>query len=318
MLLGGAAATLPLAVRAQPVMPVIGFLSSGSAGDMPRVGDAFRQGLNEVGYVEGRNVLFEHRWVKGQYKGLSGLATDLARRRVAVIVATFYREAFAAKSATGTIPIVFISASDPVNLVESLDRPGGNVTGVSQYNPAFESKRFELLRELVPKAGLAGVLIASDRGNPALEVKIMQAAARTVNQPIHILNVASENEIDNAFATLMGLRNRATMLLVTGGPLFVRRRDQIVALAARHSIPAIYDLDEFPPAGGLMSYGPSMTDGYRQAGIYVGKILNGAKLSELPVVQQTKSKLVVNLKTAKALGLTMPPMLLARADEVIE
>jgi putative tryptophan/tyrosine transport system substrate-binding protein len=314
--LTGGAAAWPFAARAQQAMREVGFLSGGSPGDLTLVADAFRQGLDEAGYVEGQSVAFQYRWVEDQFNRLPSLATDLARRRVAVIVASFYREAHAARAATTTIPIVFISASNPVNLVANLDRPGGNITGVSQFNPTLELNRFELLRELMPKAKLVGVFIASDRGIPALEVEVMRATARTVKQPIQVISVASEKEIEPAFARLY--RRRATALLVNAGPLFVRRRDQIVALAARYSIPAIYDFSDFPAAGGLMSYGPSMTDTYRQAGIYVGKILNGTKLSELPVVKQTKLRLVINLKTAKALGITVPPTLIARADEVIE
>jgi putative ABC transport system substrate-binding protein len=315
-LLGGAAAAWPLAARAQQSggMQEIGFLSNGSPRDMPLVTDAFREGLKESGYVEGQNVAFEHRWVEGRYDRLPRLADDLVRRRVAVIVASFYREALAAKSATTTIPIVFIVGTDPVNLVANPDRPEGNVTGVSQFNPSLERNRFELLRELMPKAGPAGVIIDSTRGRPALQTKVIAAAARVVNRPIQTIHVSTENQIAGAFATLS--HKGATVILCAGGPLFVRQRDQIEALVTRYSIPVIYDVSEFS-VGGLMSYGPSMTDTYRQAGTCVGKILNGTKISELPVIQM-KPKLVINLKTAKALGLEVPPTLLARADEVIE
>jgi len=297
---------------------VIGYLNSRSRdGDTPFLA-AFHNGLNETGYVESQNVVIEYRWAEGQYDRLPALAADLVRRQVAVMAATSTPAALAAKAATSTIPIVFTAAADPVavGLVESLSRPSGNATGVSGYFSPLGAKRLELLHELVPNAAVIGVLVNPTYPDAESQSKDVQEAARMFGQEAHVVNASSEGELNAAFALLVQLK--AGILLVTADAFFLSRRDQLVALAARHSIPALYWAREFVLAGGLMSYGPDIGDGYRQAGVYAGRILKGTKPGDLPVMQPTKFDLVINLTAAKALGLTVPDKLLARADEVIE
>jgi putative ABC transport system substrate-binding protein len=317
-LLGGAIA-LPWAGAAQQkAMPVIGFLGIESPeSDTLRV-TPFRRGLNETGYVEGQNVAIEYRWAPGQYDQLPALAADLVRRQVTVIAAGGIPSAFAAKAATSTIPIVFAAGIDPVQsgLVASLNRPGGNITGVAILTAELAAKRLDLLHELVPTATVVALLV-----NPAdpvtdVETRNLQDAARSLGLKLHILPASTASEIDAAFGSLVELR--AGALVVSTDPFLTNQRAQIVALAARHAVPAIYVWREYAAAGGLMSYGTDFADSYRQAGIYTGKILNGAKPADLPVQQVVKVELVINLKTAEALGLTIPLTLSGRADEVIE
>ncbi len=318
-LLGGAAAAWPLAARAQQPMPVIGYLNGTSPAPSAQFVAAFRQGLNETGYAEGRNVTIEYRWAEGRYDRMTEMAGDLVRRQVAVIVASGGAAAIAsAKQATATIPILFVTGSDPVqtDLVASLNRPGGNVTGVHFFTVELESKRLGLLRDLVPNAATIAVLLNPTYPNAAFHLQEVENAARRAGQQIQILSASTEAEIDVAFARLPQLR--AGALLVGADPFFNSRRDQIVALAARHAIPAIYETRTFAQAGGLASYGTSQTDAYRQVGIYTGRVLRGEKPADLPVVQSTKFEFVINLKTAKALGLEVPPGLSSMADEIIE
>jgi putative tryptophan/tyrosine transport system substrate-binding protein len=319
-LLGGAAAAWPLAARAQqPAMPVIGYLHSGSAGPYAHLVAAFHQGLKETGTVEGKNVAIEYRWAEGRYDRLSALAADLVGRHVALLVAQGGDPpVLAAKSATATIPIVFTLSSDPIKLglVASVNRPGGNVTGFWAYTSLLGTKRLELMQQLLPANTSITVLINPDNRNADIDTPELQDAARTLGQSISFVKARSEAEIDAVFATL-GER-RAAALLVNTDPFFLARRSQFVSLAARHWVPAIYAQREFVTAGGLISYGASLADGYRQVGIYAGRILKGERAADLPVVQPTKFEMAINLKTAKALGLDVPPTLLARADEVIE
>jgi putative tryptophan/tyrosine transport system substrate-binding protein len=319
-LLGGAAVTWPLAARAQQTaMPVMGFLDSGSQVANAHLVAAFHQGLKETGHVEGQNVMIEYRWANGEYDRLPALAAELVRVPVAVL-ATGGGEpaARAARAATTTIPIVFDSTGSPVELgwVASLNRPGGNMTGVNQMVQELVTKELGLLHELIPQAQFIAML--ADPNFPRTEaiVRTAQTAVRTLDCNLQVLPAGSEQDIDAAFTTLA--RQRIGALFVAPAPFFYNRRDRIIALAARHAIPTLYVRREFVAAGGLMSYGTSLVDTYRQVGVYAGRILKGEKPADLPVVQPTKFELVINLKTAKALGLDVPPTLLARADEVIE
>ena len=319
-LLGGAVAGWPLAARAQqPALPVIGFLSAGSLeGQYLHVVAAFRKGLSETGFVEGQNVAIEYRWAENNNELLPALAAELVTRQPSVIVATTTPAALAAKAATATIPIVFSTPSDPVSLglVDSLNRPGGNLTGVSRMSVEVSPKLVELLHEVVPKVAVIGFLVNPANSNAAELTKNVEVAAARFGQKLVLLKASTESEIGTAFATLVELR--AGAIVVPNDALFLTQLNHMVALAARHTIPAAYAYREAVIAGGLMSYGADITDAYHQAGIYAGKILLGAKPSELPVHQQSKIELVINMKTAKALGLTFPLTILGRADEVIE
>jgi putative ABC transport system substrate-binding protein len=316
-LLGGAAAW-PLAARAQQrLLPVIGFLSSVSPEPYSAMMAAFRHGLAEAGYVDGQNVTIEYRWAEGQFNHLPALAAELVARGPAVLVAGGGNvSAAAAKAATSTVPIVFTIGGDPVRygLVSNLSRPSGNLTGVTFFTIALGPKRLELLHELLPKAGKIAMLVNPKSLNP--DAKEVQEAARALGQSVHVLDAASDDDIDTAFRSLVQERDDA--LIVVSNPLFTSRRAQIVTLANYHRVAAIYPLREYVASGGLVSYGASIENAYRQSGVYAGRILKGAKPADLPIIQPTKFELVINLKTAKALGLEVPPSLLARADEVIE
>jgi ABC-type uncharacterized transport system substrate-binding protein len=319
-LLGGAAVAWPLAARAQqPAMPVIGFLSARSPEDSVHLLAAFRRGLAEGGFVEGQNVAIEFRWARGQYELLLPMATDLVSRGVSVLTtAGGDPSALAAKRATSTIPIVFGLGGDPVSagLVESFNRPSGNATGVTLLTTLMEPKRLGLLRELVPGVPLVGVLLNPRFPTAARQLQEIEEAARTIDQRIVVANASTDAELDAAFATLT--RERVAALLVTANSYFDVRRDQIISFAQRQRLPAIYQFREYAVAGGLLSYGVDIVDAYRQYGVYTGKILKGAKPADLPVLQPTKFETVINLKTAKALGIKISDNLLSLADEVIE
>jgi putative tryptophan/tyrosine transport system substrate-binding protein len=315
--LGGAVVAWPIAGRAQqPPVPVIGFLHSGSP--QADILTAFGQGLHEVGYVEGQNLAIEYRWAHDQFDQLPGLAADLVRREVAVIFAGALPAAIAAKSATATIPIVFLIGGDPVTvgLVTSLSRPIGNVTGVTVFSGTLLAKRLELLHELVPTAALIAVLVNPNNPNAETRSRDVHEAASAIGQQIQILSVSSARDFVPAFTTIV--HQRAGALLVGDDPLFSSHRRELVTLAARHEVPTIYFQREFVAAGGLISYATKYSDAYRQLGVYTGRVLRGSKPADLPVLQPTKFELVINLKTAKALGLEVLPTLLVRADEVIE
>jgi putative ABC transport system substrate-binding protein len=318
--LGGAAAAWPLAARAQqPAMPVVGFLNSTSPGLYAHLVAAFRKGLGDTGYVEGKNVTIEYRWAEGQYDRLPALAADLVRRQVAVIAACGGEPSvLAAKAATSTIPILFITGGDPVKLgiVASLNRPGGNVTGVSIFYSVLGPKRLALLQELVHKIAVVGVVANPRFAYTEEETKDVLAAGVALDKQIHIATASTEDEIDAAFASLV--ERRVDALMVAVDPFFVSRRGRFIALAAHHAIPVMYFSRDFAADGGLISYGPNLAEAYHQIGVYTGQILNGAKPANLPVLQPTKFELVINIKTANALGLSVPPTLLALADEVIE
>jgi putative ABC transport system substrate-binding protein len=317
-MLAGAAAW-PLAARAQqPVMPVVGFLGTTTANDFADRVAAFREGLKQVGYIEGQNLAIEYRWPEGRYDRLPTLAADLVQRQVAVIVAGGPPATHATKAATSTIPIVFTSGDDPVGagLVSSFNRPGGNITGVHLFLTELNAKKLGLMRDLLPHVNAMAVLLNPTSQNAHPQSKELQTAAHALGLQIDIFNASSESEIDAAFTTLV--QQRLGALIVGNDPFFVSRREQIVALAASHSVPVVYDLREYADAGGLMTYGTNLKNAYRQAGIYVGRILNGEKPADLPVLRSTNFEFVINLKAAKALGLTFPPGLLSIADDVIE
>jgi putative tryptophan/tyrosine transport system substrate-binding protein len=317
-LLGGAAVTWPLLARAQQQkMPVVGFLNGGSPDGYAPYVTGFLHGLNETGYVEGKNVTVDYQWARGQYDRLKEMATDLVSRKVAVI-ASNTPTAPVAKAATAEVPIVFVNTGDPVvaGLVASFNRPGGNVTGVSLLGPELETKRLELLDQLVPGTTPVGVLV--NPMNPAADIQLrkLQEAAGVMKRQIDVVRASTPPDIEMAFEIVA--QNGADGLLVVQDPFYNSRRDQIVALAARYRRPVVYPLREFADIGGLVSYGHDLVDGYRQMGVYVGRILKGEKPADLPVVQPTKFEFVINLKTAKTLGLTVPPSLLTTANEVIE
>jgi putative ABC transport system substrate-binding protein len=316
--IAGSSVAWPLAARAQQAaLPVIGFLNGGSSDGYVAQVAAFRQGLKEGGYVDGQNVKIEYRWADDRYDRLPGMATDLVRHEVTAIIANT-PAVRAAQAATKTIPIVFITGADPVafGLVASLNRPGGNLTGVASLVDEVGPKRLELLHELLPSATIVALLINPTNPRAAVQARETQAAGRALGQEIHVVNATTESEIETAFATFGQLR--AAALVFVNDALFNSRLDQLAASAARHAIPAISPWREFVLAGGLMSYGINQPDLYRQAAIYLGRILKGEKPANLPVQQSTKVELIVNLKTAKALGLTVPLSLLGRADEIIQ
>ena len=323
-LLGGAAAAPSmfwprLASAEQATMPVIGFLSSRSPAESSHLVAAFRAGLQAGGYVEGQNVAIEYRWAEGQYDRLPALAVDLVRRGVAVLATTGGEpSALAAKAATSTIPIVFTVGGDPVKigLVASLNRPGGNATGVSLLTTVPEAKRLGLLYELVPNAALIGVLINPNYQGAEAQSREVQDAARAIDRRIEIATAGNDRQLEAAFGTLV--QQHADALLVGADPFFGTRRDRIIALAVQFKLPAMYQFRDYPVAGGLMSYGINITDGYRQVGVYTGQVLKGAKPADLPIHQSIKFEFIINLKSAKALGLQIPDKLIALADEVIE
>jgi putative ABC transport system substrate-binding protein len=316
-LVGGAAAW-PVMARAQQVMPVVGYASAQSKDYDGERMIALRQSLSNAGYVDGTNVKFEYRWADGNYDRLAEQVAEFVSRRVAVIFASSLPAALAAKSATMTIPIVFVMGADPVKLgvVASLSRPGGNVTGVTQFYGAIGGKRLELLRELIPKVSVVAILTNPKNPNSKDHLADVQVAARTIGQRIIVLPASAESDIEPAFASLV--RQRAEALLVADDPFFSTCRAQIVTQAANHAMPAIYYTREFVALGGLISYGSNAIDNFRQAGVYTGRILKGEKPADLPVQQPTKFELLINLNTAKKLGIAVSPTMLARTDEVIE
>jgi putative tryptophan/tyrosine transport system substrate-binding protein len=319
-LLGGAAVAWPLAARAQqPIMPVIGFVSSLAHRDLGLVVPGFHEGLNAAGFIEGRNIAIEYRWAEGDYQRLPALAADLVNRKVAVIAAiSGTPAALAAKAATTTIPIVFAIGGDPITpgLVTSLNRPGGNVTGVSFYNAPLVTKRLDLARELVPTGSIIAVLVNLENQAGAEEGRAAQAAAAALGEPLLLLNASTPSHLDDAFATMK--REQARAVIISSDPFFFNERAKLIVLMARDRMPAIFGDREQAEAGGLIAYGASRTDAYRQAGNYVGRIVKGEKAADLPVVLPTKFHILVNLKTAKSLGIDIPTNVLARADEVIE
>jgi putative tryptophan/tyrosine transport system substrate-binding protein len=319
-LLGGAAAGWPVVVRAQQQpMPAVGILASVSPGPYGRFIEAIKQGLREVGYVEGRNVAIEYRWANGQYDRLPQLATELVDRGVAVIILVGGGPTTAAaKAATATIPIVFNTGEDPVKTgsVAALNRPGGNATGISLLTVAMEAKRLQLLHELVPTAAVVAIIVNPNNPQADQQLQELQAAARTLGVQVEAFKAGTPNEIDNAFANVV--QRRAGALHMAGDAFFNTRKEQFIVLSARHALPTVFSLREFPAAGGLMSYGPSIANAYLQQGIYAGRILKGEKPAEMPVQQTVKVELVINVQTAKTLGLSIPLPLLGRADEVIE
>jgi putative tryptophan/tyrosine transport system substrate-binding protein len=316
----GSATAWPLTARGQqPTVPVIGFLNAGSPGPWRQQIAAFHEGLKESGYVEGQNVAVEYRWAEGQYDRLPALAADLVRRQVSVILAGGGAPVvLAAKAATTTIPIVFTAGADPVGfgLVASLRRPGGNITGVYMFTSGLEAKRLGLLHEIVPKATTIAVLVNPNYSDAENQLRDVQEAAARLGVQLVVVRANAENDFDAAFSTVVQQRSGA--LLVCASPFFNARREQLVVLAARHALPAVFENRDFAAAGGLMSYGTSLADAYRQAGVYAGRILKGAKPGDLPVVQSTRFEFVINLNTAKALGLDVPLGISAGADEVIE
>ena len=320
VLLGSGSVTWPLAARAQQsAAPVIGFLSSRSPAEAQAAVNAFRSGLGEVGFFEGKNVTIEFRWAEGHYERLPALATELVDRKVSVIAATGGDvSALAAKAATTTIPIVFTAGGDAVKsgLVSSFNRPGGNITGVNLFYTEMGAKRLELLRLLIPNASAIAMLVNPNSPTTSTDQKNVLAAARSIGAQVSVFAASDESDFERAFANMV--EQKILALLIGDDPFLFSQRDQLVRLSARHAIPTIYFSREFVDDGGLISYGTSITNGYRQTGFYVGRILRGDKVDDLPVLQPTKFELVINLKTAKALGLEIPPTLLARADEVIE
>ena len=317
--LGGLAAAWPLASRAQqPTLPVVGFLHYTSPDKLVHLAEAVRRGLKEVGYVEGQNMAIEYSWAEGDYARLPALAADLVRRQVNVITAGGNVAAQAAKRATTTIPVVFTSGADPITsgLVASLSRPGANLTGVSLLAAEMATKRLELIRDLLPQSRAVAMITNPTYPGSGSEMAEVEAAGRLIGMQTHRLEASNARDLDAAFATIGQLRVDAFMVGADG--FFITRREQLAALAARHAVPGIYPFPDFPAAGGLLSYGVSLTDAYRQVGVYTGRILKGAKPADLPVTQPTKFELVINLKAAKALGLTIPPSFHLRADEMIE
>ena len=315
----GGAASWPFVARAQhAAMPVVGFLNSGSAQAQVLVAAAYRRGLEEAGFIEGKNVSTEYLYADGQYDRLPQMAADLIGHNVAVILAGGPPAARAAKNATSTVPIVFTSGDDPIqaDLVSSLNHPGGNVTGVHIFFTGLEAKKLGLLREVIPQGGPIAALVNPSFPTVDIQTAALRSAAQTLGQGIQIVNAGNEQELDAAFASMA--QSHISALLVGADPFFASRRNQIISLAARNAIPAVYEQRAFTTAGGLMSYGTNIADAYQQAGFYAGRILRGEKPGDLPVVQSTKFEFVVNLKTAKALGLTFPAGILAIADEVIE